>query len=573
MVQISRQEYANLYGPTVGDKIRLADTDLYIEIEKDLTTYGDETVFGSGKTLRDGMGSDPLLTRAHGGLDLVITNVVVVDAIQGVVKCDIGIRDGKIVGIGKAGNSNIMDGVTHGLNIGPSTEVIAGENLIATYGGFDPHIHMICPQLVWTALSNGITTFVGGGDGPTEGSRATTLTPGPWNIARMLQAVEGLPINWGLLAKGNSSGKEPLREQLEAGACGFKDHEDWACTPAVIRASLDVADEYDVQVAIHTDSMNETGFVENTIDAIDGRTIHTYHTEGAGGGHVPDIMRIAGFMNVLPSSTNPTRPYSINTVTEAFAMLMVTHHLNPRVPSDVAYAHSRIRGETMAAEDVLHDLGILSMYSSDSQAMGRVGENWVKLIQTADKMKKMTGPLPEDKASGNDNFRVLRYIAKLTINPAITNGMSYIIGSIEPGKLADIVLWDPRFFGAKPTHVIKGGFINWFPMGDPNSSIPTSQPIYYRPQYGAFGKALPATCITFMCKAAIEKGVPERLGLERTVMPVYNTRTLTKKDMVRNGEAPNIEINPQTYEVFEAGRRATVQPAKELALAQRYFFS
>lgn len=573
MVQISRQNYAQQYGPTVGDKLRLADTDLYVEIERDMTSYGDEAVFGGGKTLRDGMGIDPELTNAHGALDLVITNATIVDPVLGVVKADIGIRGGMIVGIGKAGNPSTMDGVTPTMTIGPGTEALAGENLIATAGGFDPHIHMICPQQAYAAISNGITTFVGGGTGPADGSRATTCTPGPWNIGRMLQAAEELPINWGVLGKGNSSSPEPLAEQIEAGACGLKDHEDWGCTPEVIRTSLDVADEYDIQICIHTDSLNETGYIENTIAAMDGRTIHTYHTEGCGGGHVPDIMKVASYNNVLPSSTNPTRPFSVNSVAEAFPMIMVTHHLNPNVPTDVAFAHSRVRAETMAGEDVLHDMGALSMYSSDAQAMGRCGENWVKLIQTADKMKRVTGPLPEDKKTGNDNFRVLRYVAKLTINPAITNGMSHLIGSLEVGKLADVVLWKPGFFGAKPFAVVKGGMINWFPMGDANASIPTVEPTYYRPQFGAYGMARPETCVSFVSQFAHDSGVASKLGLQRRVEPVKNTRTLTKKHMIRNSETPDIQINPETYEVTVNGKIATVPAVDKLALSQRYFFA
>ncbi len=573
MVQISRQDYAQQYGPTVGDKIRLADTDLYIEIERDLITHGDEAVFGGGKTLRDGMGSDPEITNEHGALDLVITNATIVDAVLGVTKADIGIRDGKIVGIGKAGNPSTMSGVTPTMVIGAGTEALSGEGLIATAGGFDTHVHMVSPQQVYAAISNGVTTFVGGGTGPADGTRATTCTPGPWNIARMLQAAEGLPINWGVLGKGNSSDRAPLAEQIEAGACGLKDHEDWGCTPEVIRTSLDVADEYDIQISIHTDSLNESGYVENTIAAIDGRTIHTYHTEGCGGGHVPDIMKIAAYPNVLPSSTNPTRPFCADSVAEAFPMIMVTHHLNPNVPTDVAFAHSRVRPETMAGEDVLHDIGAISMYSSDSQAMGRCGENWVRLMQTADKMKKVSGPLPEDKAAGNDNYRVLRYVAKLTINPAITNGMSHLIGSLEVGKLADVVLWKPAFFGAKPFAVVKGGMINWFPMGDPNASIPTPEPVYYRPMFGAYGMAQPETCVTFVSQAAYNSGVASKLGLQRRIEPVRNTRTLTKRHMVRNDTMPDIAINPETYEVTVNGRVATAPAVDQLSLSQRYFFS
>ncbi|MEI6723279.1 MAG: urease subunit alpha, partial [Betaproteobacteria bacterium] len=474
MTTIDRAHYNSLYGPTTGDRFRLADTVLYGAIERDFLTHGDEAVFGGGKTIRDGMGQAPVTNR-EGALDLVITNVIVMDPIMGIVKGDIGVREGRIVGVGKAGNPYVMDGVSPGLVIGPGTEVIAGEHLIATPGAIDSHIHMIAPQQVWEALCNGITTFIGGGTGPADGTKATTSTPGPWNLARMLQACEGLPVNWGFLGKGNSSRPDPLRVQIEAGACGLKDHEDWGTTPAVIDCSLRVADEYDVQLAIHTDTLNEAGFLEDTIAAINGRTIHTFHTEGAGGGHAPDIIRIAGEPNVLPSSTNPTRPFTINTLDEHLDMLMVCHHLNPDVPEDVAFAESRIRAETIAAEDVLHDLGVLSMYSSDSQAMGRVGESFTKLWQTADKMRRERGALDADRGTGADNERILRYLAKLTINPAIAHGIGHEVGSIEPGKLADIVLWTLPFFGAKPKLVIKGGLIAWAAMGDPNASIPTPE--------------------------------------------------------------------------------------------------
>lgn len=570
MARLSRKQYTELYGPTVGDRFRLADTELVCEIERDLLTYGDEVVFGGGKTIRDGMGQTPGFTNAQGALDLVITNVIVMDPVLGILKADIGIKDGRIAGIGKAGNPYLMDNVDPRLVVGPGTEVIAGEHLIATPAGIDSHIHMISPQQVFDALSNGITTFIGGGTGPADGTNATTCTPGPWNLARMLQAAEGLPINWGFLGKGNSSDPRPLIEQIEAGACGLKDHEDWGTTPAAIDCSLRVADEYDVQVAIHTDTLNESGFVEDSIAAIDGRTIHTYHTEGAGGGHAPDIIRLAGEPNALPSSTNPTRPYTVNTLDEHLDMLMVCHHLNPAVPEDVAFAESRIRAETIAAEDVLHDQGVISMYSSDSQAMGRVGESFAKIIQTADKMKRLKGKLPED-SDRNDNFRVLRYLAKLTINPAITHGCGHVLGSLEVGKLADIVLWPIAFFGAKPKLVIKGGFINWAVMGDPNASIPTPEPVYYRPMFGSFGLALPSTCITFVSKAAAELGIKEKLGLQREVMPVYNCRSLKKSDMVRNSRTPRIEVDPETYEVRVDGELATVGPAERLALTQRYY--
>lgn len=569
-MQISRKQYTDLYGPTVGDRVRLADSDLYIEIERDLITYGDEVIFGGGKTIRDGMGQDSTITNAHGALDLVITNAIVLDPMIGVVKADIGVKNGRIVGIGKAGNAKTMQGVTPNLVIGAGTEVIAGEHLIATAAAIDTHIHFISPQQVYHALTNGITTFIGGGTGPADGTNATTCTPGPWNLARMLQAAEGLPINVGFFGKGNCSTLPPLREQIEAGAIGLKDHEDWGATPAVIDASLRVADEYDVQVAIHTDTLNESGFLADTIAAIDGRTIHSFHTEGAGGGHAPDIIAIAGEQNVLPASTSPTRPYTVNTMAEHLDMLMVCHHLNPQVPEDVAFAESRIRAETIAAEDVLNDWGIISIHSSDSQAMGRVGEAFLRAFQTADKMKRMTGRLPED-APTNDNFRVLRYLAKLTINPAIAHGISHLLGSLEPGKMADIVLWSPAFFGAKPKMVIKGGMINWALMGDPNAAIPTPEPVYYRPMFGSLGKALPSTCITFVSQAAFELGIREKLRLERQVEPVRHCRAVTKEDMVRNCAAPKIEVNPETYEVRVDGQRVTVAPASELALTQRYF--
>ena len=570
MTQISRRQYVELYGPTVGDRFRLADTSLVCEVEQDLLTYGDELVFGGGKTARDGMGQASSLTNKNGALDLVITNAIIMDPLLGIIKADIGIKEGLIVGVGKSGNPGIMDGVHPKLVVGPGTEVIAGEHLIATPGGVDAHIHMISPQQVYHALSNGITTMIGGGTGPADGTNATTCTPGPWNIHRMLEAAEGLPVNWGLLGKGNASDPAPLIEQIEAGACGLKLHEDWGTTPAAIDCCLKVADAYDVQVAIHTDTLNEAGFVEDTIAAIDGRTIHTYHTEGAGGGHAPDIIRIAGELNVLPSSTNPTRPYTVNTLAEHMDMLMVCHHLNPGVPEDVAFAGSRIRPETMAAEDVLHDLGVISIYSSDSQAMGRVGENFTRLFQTADKMRQMKGKLAED-ASENDNFRVLRYLAKLTINPAIAQGISHIVGSIAPGKLADIVLWPIGSFGAKPKMVIKGGMINWSVMGDPNASIPTADPVLYRPMFGAFGEAVRSTCVTFVSGQAHQSGLSQSLGLKRRVEPVSSCRTITKKQMVRNDRLPKIEVDPETYQVRVDGELATVPPAERLSLSQLYF--
>ena len=572
MSRMSRKEYSDLFGPTTGDKIRLADSDLYIEIEKDLRTYGDEAVYGGGKTLRDGMGMDNTLTSAAGALDLVITNATILDPYLGVIKADIGIKAGKIVGVGKAGNPNTMAEVTPGLAVGPATDAISGEHLIVTPGGMDSHIHMICPQQVETALSNGITTFWGGGIGPTDGTNGTTITSGPWNLEMMFRAIEGLPINFGLLGKGNSSGREPLVEQVLAGATGFKIHEDWGSTPAAIRRALEVAEEYDVQVAIHTDTLNESGYVEDTIAAIDGRTIHTYHTEGAGGGHAPDIIKIAGEPNVLPSSTNPTLPYGVNSVAELFDMIMVCHNLNPKIPSDVAFSESRVRAETIAAESVLHDMGILSMITSDSQAMGRVGENWIRTIQTADSMKKARGKLPDD-APGNDNFRVLRFISKVTINPAIAQGVGHIIGSISPGKMADLVLWEPAFFGAKPKMIIKGGMINWACMGDPNASLPTPQPVFYRPMFGAFGTALSKTCATFVSRAAYDLDIAKKYDLQRMVMPVYGTRTVTKRDMVRNSTLADIQVNPQTFAVTVDGVHATARAPKTIALNQLYFFS
>ncbi|HKF78602.1 MAG TPA: urease subunit alpha [Candidatus Dormibacteraeota bacterium] len=568
-MRLSRRQYAELYGPTVGDRFLLADTNLVCEVEADLTVPGEEAVFGGGKTIRDGMAQSPDARAADGALDLVITNVVVLDALLGVVKADLGVRDGRIVGIGKAGNPDIMDGVTAGLVIGAGTEVIAGEGCVATAGGIDSHVHMISPQQAWAALSSGVTTMIGGGTGPAEGTAATTCTPGPWNLAQMLRAGEALPVNWGLLGKGNASTPGPLREQLEAGACGLKDHEDWGTTPAVIDRSLRVADEYDVQVAIHTDTLNEAGFVEDMIAAIAGRTIHTYHTEGAGGGHAPDIIRIAAHPNVLPSSTNPTRPYTVNTLAEHLDMLMVCHHLNPGVPEDVAFAESRIRAETMAAEDVLHDLGVLSMYSSDSQAMGRIGESFIRLFQTAHKMKHFRGALEGD--AGNDNRRILRYLAKLTVNPARAHGLASVVGSIAPGLLADIVLWPIAFFGVKPRLVVKGGIVAWALMGDPNASIPTPEPVRYRPMFGALGGALAATSVTFVSRAALDSGIGERLGLVRRLEAVRGCRAATKADMVRNDRTPEITVDPETYEVRIDGELATVPPAERLPMAQLYF--
>jgi urease subunit alpha len=568
-VRIPRRQYAELYGPTAGDRFRLADTNLICEIERDLTVPGDEAVFGGGKTIRDGMAQSASATRAAGALDLVITSVVVVDPLLGVLKADVGVRDGRIAGIGKAGNPDTMEGVDPALVIGPGTEVIAGEGLIATAGGVDSHVHMISPQQAWAALSNGVTTLLGGGTGPADGTNATTCTPGAWHIAQMLRAAEALPVNWGVMGKGNASQPDPLREQLEAGACALKDHEDWGTTPAVIDCSLRVADEYDVQVAIHTDTLNEAGFVEDTVAAIAGRTIHTFHTEGAGGGHAPDIIRVAAHPNVLPSSTNPTRPYTVNTLAEHLDMLMVCHHLNPGVPEDVAFAESRIRAETMAAEDVLHDLGVLSMYSSDSQAMGRIGESFIRLFQTAHKMKDAKGSLPGD--GRNDNGRILRYLAKLTVNPARTHGLADVVGSLAPGLLADIVLWPIAFFGVKPKLVLKGGMVAWALMGDPNASIPTPEPVVYRPMFGALGGALAQTCVTFTSRAAFESGLGERLGLRRLLAPVRGCRGLGKADMVRNDRTPEISVDPETYEVRVDGEVATVPPAERLPMAQLYF--
>jgi urease subunit alpha len=572
MTEISRQEYAGVFGPTVGDKIRLGDTDLYIEVERDLRVLGDEAIYGGGKTLRDGMGMNNQLTSGGGALDLVITNVTVLDAVLGVVKADVGVKDGVIVGVGKAGNSGTMDGVTPGLDVGPATDAVSGEQLILTAGGIDTHVHFIAPQQVYAALSNGVTTLFGGGIGPTDGSNGTTVTSGRWNIEMMLRSIEGLPVNVGILGKGSSAGEAALVEQVLAGAAGFKIHEDWGAAPAAIRAALSVADSMDVQVSIHTDTLNEAGFVEDTIAAFDGRTIHTFHSEGAGGGHAPDILKVTGEDNVLPSSTNPTLPFGINTQGELFDMIMVVHNLNPRVPSDVAFTESRVRAETIAAENVLHDLGAISMFSSDSQAMGRVGENWLRVIQTADRMKKSRGKLPED-AAGHDNFRVLRYVAKITINPAVAAGTARVIGSVEPGKIADLVLWEPAFFGAKPKLVIKGGLINWALMGDPNASVPTAEPICYRPMFGAFGSALAKTCVSFVSAAACEAGVAERLELQRQVRPVERTRTITKRDLVRNDTLPAIEVDPETFAVTVDGVHATVPPAESISLSRLYFFS
>ena len=568
-LKIPRRQYVDLYGPTVGDKIRLADTELIIEVEKDLITYGDELVFGGGKSVRDGLGQASGVTSAKGSLDLVITNAIVFDPVLGIIKADIGIKNGKIAGIGKAGNPYTMDNVSPNMIVGSGTEVIAGEHTICTPGTIDTHIHFVSPQQAIEAICSGTTTMIGGGTGPADGTNATNCTPGPWNIQRMLEAIDNLPLNFGFLGKGNDSLTDPLFEQIEAGACGLKLHEDWSTTPACIDASLRVADETDTQVAIHTDTLNECGFVEDTIDAIDGRTIHTYHTEGAGGGHAPDILRIAAEPNVLPSSTNPTRPFTQNTLDEHLDMMMVCHHLNPSVPEDVAFAESRIRAETIAAEDVLQDMGVLSMYSSDSQAMGRIGEVSTRAWQTADKMKKVKGRLHEEKKQ-NDNIRARRYLAKLTINPAITHGIASYLGSLEQGKLADIAIWSPQFFGARPKMIIKGGFIAYSLMGDPNASIPTPEPVYYRPMFGAMGRAVYSTCLTFMSKAAIELGVPKKLELQKKAVPVKNCRKIGKKNLLLNDKTPKIEVDPETYEVKVDGKLATVGPAKTLSLSRTY---
>lgn len=543
---ISREKYALMYGPTVGDKVRLADTDLILEIEKDYTSYGDEIKFGGGKTLRDGMGQASEITRDGGALDLVLTNAIVMDPIQGIVKADIGIKNGRIVGIGKAGNPDIMEGVTPGLTVGASTEALAAEGLIVTAGGLDTHIHFISPQQIDTALYSGITTMIGGGTGPADGTNATTCTPGPWNLREMLRAADAYPMNLGFLGKGNCSSLAPLVEQVKAGAMGLKIHEDWGATPAVIDACLRVSDAYDVQTAIHT-----------------------YHTEGAGGGHAPDIIRAAGYENILPSSTNPTMPFTKNTLDEHLDMLMVCHHLDNRIPEDVAFADSRIRPETIAAEDVLHDMDVFSMMSSDSQAMGRVGEVIMRTWQTADKMKKERGRLPEETGE-NDNFRILRYLSKYTINPAITHGLAGEVRSIESGKLADLVLWNPAFFGVRPDLIIKGGFIIASKMGDPNASIPTPEPVFYRPMFGAAAGARHDTCITFVSQAAYEAGIKERLGLEKQVRPVSHCRDIMKKDMRFNDKAPKITVNPETYEVRVDGEKITSKPAEKLPLTQLY---
>ena len=563
---IPRDAYTAMFGPTTGDRLRLADTDLIIEIESDRATYGEEVKFGGGKVIRDGMGQSQA-SRAEGAVDTVITNAVILDH-WGIVKADIGIRDGRIGGIGKAGNPDIQSGVD--IVIGPGTEVIAGEGRIVTAGGIDSHTHLICPQLVEEALYSGITTMLGGGTGPAAGTTATTCTPGAWHLGRILQAAEGLPVNLGVFGKGNASDPRALVEMVEGGACGLKLHEDWGTTPAAIDTCLSVAEQCDIAVALHSDTLNESGFVENTIAAFKGRNIHAFHTEGAGGGHAPDIIKLCGLPNVLPTSTNPTRPFTVNTVDEHLDMLRVCHHLDPRIPEDVAFAESRIRRETIAAEDILHDLGAFSMMSSDSQAMGRVGEVIIRTWQTADKMKRQRGRLPEDN-DRNDNFRVKRYIAKYTINPALTHGLAQHVGSVEIGKLADLVLWSPAFFGVKPDLVLKAGTIAAALMGDPNASIPTPQPVHYRPMFGAFGRALSASSATFLPGLAIERGVPQQLGLRRIVLPAHGIRAINKSRMVHNAATPHIEVDPETYEVRADGVHLTCEPAAVLPLAQRYF--
>ena len=565
--RISRATYAQMFGPTTGDKVRLADTELFIEVEHDLTTYGEEVKFGGGKVIRDGMGQSQL-SRAEGAMDTVITNALILDH-TGIYKADIGLRDGRIEAIGKAGNPDTQPGVT--VIIGPGTEIIAGEGRIVTAGGIDSHIHFISPQQVDEALNAGITTMLGGGTGPAHGTLATTCTPGPWHIARLIQSFDGMPMNIGVFGKGNASLPGALEEMVLAGACGLKLHEDWGTTPAAIDNCLSVADRFDVQVAIHTDTLNEAGFVEDTLAAFKGRTIHSFHTEGAGGGHAPDIIRVCQYPNVLPASTNPTRPYTVNTVAEHLDMLMVCHHLSPSIPEDIAFAESRIRKETIAAEDILHDMGAFSIISSDSQAMGRVGEMIIRCWQTADKMKKQRGSLPSD-APGNDNFRVRRYVAKYTINPAIAHGMAHEIGSVEVGKRADLVLWNPAFFGVKPDMVLLGGWIATAPMGDPNGSIPTPQPMHYRPMFGAFGKARTNGSVTFVSKAALDNGLRERIGVDKQMVAVSDTRGgIGKRSMILNDAMPHMEVDPETYEVRADGELLTCEPVDVVPMAQRYF--
>ena len=565
-VKMSRAIYADMFGPTRGDRVRLADTDLIIEVEKDFTTYGEEVKFGGGKVIRDGMGQSQVTNR-QGAVDTVITNAIILDH-WGIVKGDVGIKEGKIHSIGKAGNPDIQPNVT--IVIGPGTDVIAGEGRILTAGGFDSHIHFICPQQIDDALMSGVTTLLGGGTGPSHGTFATTCTPGPWHIARMIQSFDAFPVNLGIAAKGNASRPAALEEMIKAGACAMKLHEDWGTTPAAIDNCLSVADDFDVQVMIHTDTLNESGFVEDTIAAFKGRTIHAFHTEGAGGGHAPDIIKVAGLKNVLPSSTNPTRPFTRNTLDEHLDMLMVCHHLDPSIAEDLAFAESRIRKETIAAEDILHDIGALSMMSSDSQAMGRLGEVIIRTWQTADKMKKQRGRLKQEKGD-NDNVRVKRYVAKYTINPAIAHGMSKLIGSVEKGKMADLVLWTPAFFGVKPDCIIKGGTIVAAQMGDPNASIPTPQPVHYRPMFGAFGRALTASSVVFTSKAAVRGNLGKKLGIQKELVAVTNTRKISKKSMIHNDATPNLEVDPETYEVRADGELLTCEPADVLPMAQRYF--
>jgi urease subunit alpha len=569
MSTVTRQQYASLYGPTAGDRFRLADTSLIAEVERSLLLPGEEAVYGGGKSLRDGMGQVPGVPNAGGVLDLVITAAIVMDPVLGIVKADIGVKDGRIVGVGQAGNPYVQDGVDRSMIVGAGTEVISGEGLVATAGAIDTHVHLLTPEQVPHALANGVTTLIGGGTGPADGSKGTTCTPGPWNMARMLEASAVLPVNVGLLGKGNSSRPEALVEQLRAGACGLKVHEDWGATPAAIDCALTVADDHDVQVALHADTLNESGYLADTLAAIDGRAIHSYHTEGAGGGHAPDLIAIAALPNVLPSSTNPTRPYTTDTTDNLFYMILVTHHLNAGNPEDVAFTQSRIRAETEAAEDVLHDLGVLSMYSSDSQAMGRVGDTVTTCWRTADKMKKMAGSLEGDSAR-NDNQRILRYLAKLTINPALTHGIAHLVGSLEPGKVADIVLWPTNTFGVKPKYVIKGGLVSWAIMGDPNASIPTPEPVRMRSMFGALGRAVGQTSMTFVSRET-DSGVVERLARDRWIEPVRDCRTVGKAQMVRNDAMPEISVDPETFQVTVDGRPATVAAAHEVSMAQLYY--
>ncbi|QYN19355.1 urease subunit alpha [Amycolatopsis sp. DSM 110486] len=570
MTTVSRRHYASLYGPTAGDRFRLADTELLARVERSLILPGEEAIYGGGKSIRDGMAQAPGVRNADGALDLVITSVIVMDAVLGILKADIGVKDGLIAGIGQAGNPSVQDGVSPGLVIGPGTEVISGEGLVATAGAIDTHVHFLTPAQIPHALAGGITTLLGGGTGPADGSKGTTCTPGPWNLARMFEATAALPVNIGLMGKGNSSRPEGLREQVEAGACGLKVHEDWGATPAALDCALSVADEHDVQVALHADTLNESGYLADTLDAIDGRTIHSYHTEGAGGGHAPDMMAIASLPNVLPSSTNPTRPYTTDTTDNLFYMTIVTHHLNPDNPEDVAFAQSRIRAETEAAEDVLHDRGVLSMYSSDAQAMGRIGDTVTTCWRTADKMKKLTGSLPGE-AAGDDNQRILRYLAKLTINPALTHGIGHVVGSLEPGKLADIVLWPTNTFGVKPKYVLKGGFVAWSVMGDANASIPTPEPVLLQPMFAGLGQAVGRTSITFLSQAAQESKLFERLGIDRWTEAVRGCRTVGKAQMVRNELTPDITVDPETYQVTVDGEPAVVPAVDEVAMSQLYY--